>query len=104
MAKHTLIDADAMKSHYRATFMIPTAQERASIRAGDHVKVGFIVDESNGRNERIWLKVSTVHGQRIRGVLENEPLYVNARAGDDLRVELRHVLAIERANACSAVS
>lgn len=92
-----LIDVDAMRPHLRATFMMPSSREREAIRPGDYIKIGFIIDDRTGRDERLWLKVSIVDGQSISGFLENDPIYLNASRGDLMQLELRHVLAIERA-------
>jgi hypothetical protein len=104
MTTHRLIDTDAMKAHHRTTFMIPSDREKASLRVGDHINVGFIFEDSTGRHERIWLRVSAVRGRQISGILENDPVYVRAALGDKIQLELRHVLAIERPSAYPAAA
>ena len=51
--------------------------------------------DSTYEQERMWVRVERVDGDKNTGVLENEPVYVDASLGDHVELELRHVLAIE---------
>jgi hypothetical protein len=43
----------------------------------------------------MWVKVEFVQGDKISGVLDNEPVFAEAELGDEIELELRHVLDIE---------
>ena len=96
MARHELIDGVAMNRQHPITFSVPSDGEKATIRPGDSVKVGFIVDSSIGQQERVWVQVQSVNHNKIVGVLDNDPVYADVRFGEQIEIELRHVLGIER--------
>ena len=73
MARHELIDGVAMNRQHPITFSVPSDGEKATIRPGDYVKVGFTVDSSIGQQERVWVQVQSVNHNKIVGVLDNDP-------------------------------
>ena len=96
MAPHKLLDGLAVNEGHPASFKIPSTSEKATIRPGDYVKVGFVVDSSIGQQERVWVQVQSVNHNKIVGVLDNDPVYADVRFGEQIELELRHVLGIER--------
>ena len=94
MTRHELLDGVAMNQELPATFRIPSAFEKAQIRPGDDVKIGFIVDHCH--HEFVWVKVQAVNGNSISAILDDDPVYADIRFGEEIQLELRHVLRIER--------
>ena len=94
MARHELLDGVAMNQDVPATFRIPSAFRKAQIRPGDDVKIGFIVDRNH--QEFLWLKVVAMNGKSISAILDDDPVYADVRFGQQIELELRHVLRIER--------
>jgi uncharacterized protein YegJ (DUF2314 family) len=48
------------------------------------------------QQERVWVQVQSVNHNKIVGVLDNDPVYADVRFGQQIEIELRHVLGIER--------
>ena len=96
MVRHALLDGVEMNRCRPAAFRIPSASEKARIRPGDYVKVGFVIDPVTGQQECVWLRVQAVNGDTIAGVLDDDPVYAEAAFGERIELDLRHVLAIER--------
>jgi hypothetical protein len=94
MARHELLDGEEMNHRYPATFRIPSAFQKSQIRPGDDVKIGFIVDRCH--QEFVWVKVQTVNGDDISAILDDDPVYADVSFGEEIEIELRHVLRIER--------
>ena len=42
------------------------------------------------------MQVQSVNHNKIVGVLDNDPVYAHVRFGEQIEIELRHVLGIER--------
>lgn len=77
------------------TFEIPSNEEKADIQPGDHIKVGFLIDEGNIEAERMWLRVTGRNGNSITGTLANDPVCITAYGfGDEFTVTLDEVLSI----------
>jgi hypothetical protein len=96
VTQHELLDGVALEGRHPATSHIPTRAEKAGLGPGDYVKIGFVLDEETGQSERVWVHVDAVSGERIVGVLDDDPVYAPASFGDRIELELRHVLGIER--------
>jgi len=93
MAPHKLLDGLAVNEGHPASFKIPSASEKATIRPGDFVKVGFVVDH---HQEFMWVRVEAVNGKRISAIVDDDPVYADVRFGEKIEIEPRHVLRIER--------
>jgi hypothetical protein len=66
------------------------------LAAGDRV---LVVCQCPQRaiGERLWLRVESRRGRRLWCVVESEPVLVELAEGVRLAVELRHVVAVDRA-------
>jgi hypothetical protein len=78
-------------------FPIPRRFERTGLRAGDLVKLVFLlegeVDDVAG--ELMWVEIEEVAADHFVGRLTNEPRYIaGLHAGDSVRFEPRHVAAL----------
>jgi uncharacterized protein YegJ (DUF2314 family) len=68
------------------------------IRAGHFVKCIFRTPDPRGPVERMWLHVTGVHGNAIRGTLDSKPLLLRGiRYGDAITVPrsavIQHLIA-----------
>ena len=89
--------ADAVERHAAApdTFRIPTGEATAAVQVGDRVKL--VVEPDTGLAERMWVVVTTVGEESLEGTLASDPAELRGlRAGDAVRFERRHVIAISR--------
>lgn len=91
---YTLIDGEQQNTKHPGTFKIPSAGDRASLTAGDIVKLGF--EFPSKVNERMWVAVaSRLPSGDYTGRLDNDPVNDDIlRYGDEIRFSPRHVLAI----------
>jgi predicted small lipoprotein YifL len=94
--------ADGEERHQEApeTFEIPAADDRASVAAGDSVKLIFeITDGSRTQVERMWVKVTGIKEGVFEGLLNNDPYCTDElKSGEPLTFEARHIIQIERAD------
>jgi hypothetical protein len=94
-----LLDAEAQNVAFPDTFPIPTVEERQQLRAGDMVKLVFVLDPppSSGPNaERMWVEVraATADGT-YEGFLTNRPVVVTTlQPSSVVAFEPRHVAGI----------
>lgn len=83
-----------MNRDHPDTFEIPSDEEKAAIFPGDFVKVGFLTDARIGA-ERMWLEVTGIRDDGwIHGKLNNDPVIVSHKIGDEFTVHRDHVLSI----------
>jgi len=85
------LDGDEMHDIYPRTFEIPSARRKAAIRPGDSVKVC-------AAGERFWLLVTSTAYCEIVGTVDNDLVRTEEHGlayGDLVRVEPRHVIALE---------
>jgi hypothetical protein len=103
MRQFDLLDAVEQARQHPDTFWVPSAAEIAGVKPGDFVKVSFhaaeadvlraaslYVDPADFRAERLWLEVVEPGIGRIA----NEPVLIDARMGELVRYEPRHVLNV----------
>ena len=81
-----LTDGVAMNAAHPLTFEIPTDEEKADIKPGDFVKLGFI----GNMTERMWVEVT----EPGKGLLNNDPVVVDMECGDPVEYEPKNVLSI----------
>ena len=89
---YTLEDGEQRNAAHPRTFYLPSAEDRKNIRAGGHAKLMF-----TGRRgtERMWVRVSRQEADgSYTGVLDNNPVLINAKCGDPVRFEAKHVIDI----------
>jgi hypothetical protein len=89
-----VMDGVELNRKHPDTFTIPSETDKNRIKTGDFVKAGF----STGATiptERMWVRVVEIDAGLIRGTLANTPAYVEAKHGDLVEMEFRHVLAIQ---------
>ena len=63
--------------------------EKRGIGPGDRVEVCAMGSDPC---ERLWLEVQAVDGISIIGTFMDDPTWLNAKRGDAVEIELRHVL------------
>ena len=81
------------------TFFIPCEAERRSCREGDLLQLHFVLSdpsENEPRAERMWVEVSERFEQgasiRYRGILTNEPVYIQSlKPGDLIEFQPTHI-------------
>ena len=61
-------------------------EKRRIVKAWDLVSVKAAFGDDNGEIEHMWLSDVEFDGQYVSGALQNTPLHVNARKGDQARV------------------
>lgn len=95
MKRFSLIDGVAMNKAHPDTFEIPTTDEIAALKDGDHVKLGFKMKRKDCPSaERMWVKIVARKGGDYCGTIANSPVFVNAEFGDLLLFERKHILSI----------
>lgn len=84
------------------TFFLPGEAELAAIRQQDHVKLLFDYPHQTETwaAERMWVKVTHVEGDRLRGELDNEPDEPTSPLvlGQMVDFQRHHILAIQWAH------
>ncbi|WP_315095986.1 hypothetical protein [uncultured Cellulomonas sp.] len=89
--------ADWAQRHADApeTYRVPTAEVLATVQVGDRVKL--VVVPRDGLEERLWVRVTEVGPDELAGNLASDPAELRGlRAGDAVRFERRHVVAVAR--------
>lgn len=90
-----LIDGEETSRQNPNTFLIPSDTRKQFIKTGDFVKLGFLPLKEGERTERMWVKVHSIIGDEIFGVLNNDPLTLtHIKDGDTVKCNLKHVLDI----------
>ncbi len=94
-----LLDAEAQNAAFPDTFPIPTIDERQQLRAGDMVKLVFVLDPppTAGPNaERMWVEVGSAAADgSYEGFLTNRPVVVTSlQPSTVVAFEPRHVAGI----------
>lgn len=88
-------DGVAQNHAHPKTFPIPSELEKAHIKPGQYVKLGFRFSATSGATaERMWVKVTKWDGKIGRGELNNDPVHVAMKIGDIVKFESKHVLDI----------
>ena len=92
-----LADGDARHAAHPTTFHMPSLDARLAIKPGDHVKLMFMTGLKDAPGaERMWVNVTRINSDAsITGSIANDPVYVNARLGDPVTFEHRHIINIE---------
>lgn len=86
-----LIDGVAMNKENPVTFEIPSDEEKAQIKKGTFIKLGFVVEETGVPSaERMWVRVTG----KNQGVLTNDPVFVYMCFGDVVTFSPDNVLQI----------
>lgn len=90
---YTLLDGTALAVLHVATFAVPTSDEKAAVKIGDYVKLGFVGADIT---ERMWVLV----GGKGTGTLDNDPhIVTEVKCGDVVVFGPQHILSILPANA-----
>ena len=94
-----LLDAESQHEAFPDAFPIPTRAEREALRAGDMVKLVFVLDPppASGPNaERMWVEVRANRPDgTAEGWLTNQPVVITAlEPGAVVAFEARHVAGI----------
>jgi len=94
-----LVDAEAQHAAYPDGFPIPGAEERYGLRAGDMVKLVFVLDPpppSGPHAERMWVEVALADPDgSYEGWLTNRPVVITSlRHAALIAFEPRHVAGI----------
>lgn len=82
---------------YPDTFWIPDEEEKAALEAGVTVRLMF--ELKDGWCERMWVKVTDVSAQHVRGTLVNQPAGIpRLNRGDEIKFERDHIIDINWAH------
>jgi hypothetical protein len=93
--RSTFVDAQEMARAYPQSFQAPSPLDLHDIKVGDSIKVCL-------NNERFWLSVIQVQGDRILGKVTNDLLFNDLRYGSQIVVEKRHVHDVIEGGAATA--
>jgi uncharacterized protein YegJ (DUF2314 family) len=75
------------------TFEIPTEADKAAVTVNDYVKLIF--QQSGAMSERMWVLVTAVDGDKLRGTLDNDPInIVSLSHGDEVLFGTEHIVAV----------
>ncbi|MHA7132259.1 DUF2314 domain-containing protein [Oerskovia turbata] len=87
----SLRDVVAWNAQHPQTYPVP---DTSDVVPGTLVKLVFLPDEGIG--ERMWVRVTEIDGDRMAGLLDNDPAgIVGLLAGDRVEFERRHVLDLD---------
>ena len=90
-----LTDGVEWNKKHPDTFWVPDETEKSSIKPGDFVKLMFEGHPDGG--ERMWVEVTSVNGEMLRGTLANQPVIVGGvNYGSQLRFHASNVIDIDR--------
>jgi len=89
-----LLDGVALNLENPDSFEIPSEEEKARVKVGDFVKIGF-KHNAGPRGalisaERMWVQVT---GPGV-GVLDNDPVVVFMTIGDKVKFKPKNILSI----------
>lgn len=87
-----LTDAEELNRKHPTTFKIPSKAVRDNLQVGHYAKLCF--DDK----ERMWVlvekRIVTKAGIKYKGVLNNDPVVVRMKDGDEVHFEPRHVYSV----------
>lgn len=86
-----------MNALHPNSFWIPDEGVRKNLNAGDVVKLVFErpKEETGIDSERMWVRVSErCSDGSYRGTLDNDPVFIRAKAGEFVEFEARHVINV----------
>ena len=95
--EYKLIDGKERNKENPDTFSIPSPKEKAALKKGDTVKLGFeLPDHSDGPGgERMWVKIVNISGDFYKGTLANSPVVINALShGDVIEFKAKNILSV----------
>jgi uncharacterized protein YegJ (DUF2314 family) len=70
-----------MNAEHPDTFEIPTEEEKAAVAVGDFVKLIF--RQGGAMSERMWVQVTHIDGDKMRGRLDNMPINIESLSYND---------------------
>lgn len=79
------------------TFRIPSDERKAAVRTGHSVKLAFELDNpphGHPPGERMWVIVTAIEGENLRGFLDNAPVVVPLLPGDEVNFTPDHIIDI----------
>ena len=82
------VNAQEMKKQYPNTFEAPTTKELNALKKGDIVKVCY------NDQERFWVILTSVRGQKLKGKVDNILLTPDLSLGDTIEFEKKNVYDI----------
>lgn len=91
-------DARALHEAAPYTFYIPSEAELGQLKVGDFVKLIFTTEQAlpdGFRGERMWVRITEINGDQLKGVLDNEPTRIPIQSGTVLSFGLQHICQTE---------
>ena len=98
---YKLIDPRPLVKENPYTYFVPTPKQLADIAPGDKVYVTFqaVPRRPKWDSERMWVKVTEAKGERVRGILDNQPDDLPAlKRGDKVEFNRWHVISLDWAD------
>lgn len=92
-----LEDVEKTAKQHPDSFFIPSERERKRQKAGDSVRLHFLLDnpgEDEPRAERMWVTITRAQGlfSPYKGILENNPVYIdNLALGEEITFSACHI-------------
>lgn len=86
---------------YPDTFKIPSADKLAYLKPGDAVKIVF--RQAGCPNERMWVRIAAIKGDRFVGVLDNVPLCIDMSPGDPVAFYASDIVDVYGADSVGTV-
>lgn len=91
---YSLMDGVHLNNEHPGTFQIPSPSEKADLKAGDWVKLGF--EQEGKRTERMWVRITSRVNDNFEGTLDNDPNNLTAiKHGDVVRFNSKHIIGVE---------
>jgi hypothetical protein len=106
--RYTLIDGHLRHLLSPRTFHLPSAADIAALHPGDFIKVGVKFKGGDGKprlGERFWVLLHSVGPALFSGEINNDLVYSaehGLACGDQLTVQHRHILQIQRSTGAGA--
>ncbi|MFB2539554.1 MULTISPECIES: DUF2185 domain-containing protein [unclassified Acinetobacter] len=89
--KWHLENVRTLAKQYPYTFYVPSIEYISTLEIGDLVKLMF--EDEQGQAERMWVKITAIHGEDFAGQLDNQPYEIQGlNAGDCIHFSVQHIM------------
>lgn len=93
---YTLMDGVERNKKHPTTFEIPSSAEKQTLKVGEYVKLGFVIDHPDHGvcGERMWVKITKYKAGKGEGTLDNNPMAVELSHGAVVKFAAKNILDI----------
>lgn len=90
---YTLVNGLLAHAEHPDTFEIPSQQDKAAIQVDDYVKLIF--QQGGAMPERMWVLVTEMDGDKLKGMLSNHPINIESlEHGDEVLFGTEHIVSV----------